>query len=148
MRRTILLLVGASLGIFALGSDSPREYDSEVEAPGIEGTWLLIKYELNGQKGKPSTEIQEVMTFQRGTFTSTFGNRYTWRGQYRIDPARRPSHLDEIATHGDFKNQPIRCIYQIDGDTLRVANLAAPNRRRPQGFKADGVYVETYQRVK
>jgi uncharacterized protein (TIGR03067 family) len=147
MRRIFLLLVAASLGIPAMGSDSPKEFGSEVEAPSIEGNWRLIKYELNGEKGKPSIEIQEVMTFHRGTFTSTFSNGYTWRGNYRIDLTRRPPHLDEIASHGDFKNQPIKCIYQIDGDRLTVANMAAPNRPRPQGFTDNGVYVETYKRV-
>ena len=40
MRRTILLLAGVLLSVAALGSDSPKEYGSDIEMEGVEGTWL------------------------------------------------------------------------------------------------------------
>ena len=45
-----------------------------------------------------------------------FGDGKTWRGKYRIETTYNPPHLDWIQANGDIKY-----IYQIDGDTLRIA---------------------------
>jgi len=130
MRRTILLLAGVLLCVVALGSDSPKEYDDKTENVGIEGRWRLTEIiDWNGEK----QGIQDMRPFR-------FEN-------YRIDKNHNPPHLDR--SFADFKGRTFRFIYQLDGDTLRIAGNERGNfGRRPEGFNDIGNYVWTYKRVK
>jgi hypothetical protein len=66
MRRGMLLLP-ALLVLPLLGSDSPKEYDDKVAVAGIEGTWRLTEYELDGAKREPNFRCS--VTVRNGTFT-------------------------------------------------------------------------------
>jgi uncharacterized protein (TIGR03067 family) len=131
MRRTILL-AGVLLCVVALGSDSPKEYDDRTEYVGIEGTWREIEFEQNGKKEKPTR--QHVLIFPSG---SSF---------MLDDPTRNPHHLGRFSQDGPLKGQTIMFLYQIEGDTLRIATTF--NDRCPQGFNDKGSFVFTYKRVK
>lgn len=144
MRRTIWLLAGVLLCVVALGSDSPKEYDDKVKVNTLEGAWWLTREELNGNKLNSSEH--EMLIYYKGTFTRDFGDGKTKSGSGRIETTYNPPHLDWILANGDIKY-----IYQIDGDTLRLASK--PGRlpgetERPQGFNDKGLYVCTYKRVK
>jgi uncharacterized protein (TIGR03067 family) len=143
--RRMILLAGVLLSVVALGSDSPKEYDDRAKVLSIEGTWRLIQTEDNGKKN--STPYPEVTTFSNGVLAH---NDDSSRHKYRIDPTAKPSHLDLLPISG--KGEAERCIYQIDGDTLRIASFLfvfdGEETRRPQGFGGDNVWVATYKRVK
>jgi uncharacterized protein (TIGR03067 family) len=147
MRRTVLLLAGVLLAVVALGSDSPKDYDDKTEVAGIEGTWRLIELESSGKKQKPST--QHVLTIHNGTYTYVDGEGDPVRVNCQIDPARNPPHLNIIPSIGFYQGVTI---YQIKGDTLRIAKLPIilgdQRPKRPQGFNDQDVHIETYKRVK
>jgi uncharacterized protein (TIGR03067 family) len=144
MRRTVLLLAGALLSVVALGSDSPKEYDDKTEMNDpVEGTWQLTQYELNGERLK--LPFQVVMICHDGAITHKRSDGNTPRWNLRIDPARSPRHLDMIPLGG--ARQSIKCIYQIDGDILRIGYRVGETDR-PQGFNEVNVAVQTYKRVK
>ncbi len=84
MRRTLWLLAGVLLGVAALGSDSPKEYDDRTTVDPLEGTWRLIEWECNGNKSKPGRKFTN--TYHSGTFTWDSGDGDPWRGTHRIDP--------------------------------------------------------------
>jgi uncharacterized protein (TIGR03067 family) len=128
-----------------LGSDSPKEYNDATEAVGIEGAWQLTEFEFKGAKTR--IDLHGVLTYRGGTFTLTYGSVESLRGSYRIDPTQKPPHIDWIPLTGELKGKPIKFIYQIDGNTLRLGFMQGSDRSRPQGF-IDCVAVETYQRVK
>ena len=146
MRRTVCLLAVVLLVVPSLGSDAPRGYDGEaVWDDELQGTWQWD--EFNGRKVE--TNLREVLTFRSGTYTSSYSDGDTFRGSYRLDPTRKPPHLDEVPSNGPYRGQTVKYIYQLDRDTLRIAFMAAEDdMRRPQGFNDKGVYVETYKRVK
>ena len=144
MRRMILLLYAVLLFVTAMGSDSPKQHDENVEIVGVEGTWRLTKYEFGGRKMDCN---QEMLTFRAGSFTTNYSDGRMIRGSCCIDPTRKPPHLDLIPANGIRKGQTVKCIYQIDGDTLRIADNFF-NAQRPQGFNDDGAEVWTYKRVK
>jgi uncharacterized protein (TIGR03067 family) len=146
MRRTVLLLAGVLSTLVVLGSDSPREYDDKTGVVGIEGTWRLTEIEVNGRrKAKPN--IVCITTFRGDTCTSRWSDGSTFRERYCIDSAQKPSHLDLIASEGASTTR--KCIYQIDGDTLRVESRYDWNRTgRPQRFNEASDFVLTYKRIK
>ena len=145
MRRTVCLLAGVLLCVLALGSDAPKEYDGAAEADDIQGTWELTGFECGPVREAP--DYKGVVTFRGGTYTASYSDGETIRGSYRLDHARKPSHLDKRWTSGPYQGRTLECIYRVEGDTLRIA---APDHledvRRPQGF--DHVIVAVYKRVK
>jgi uncharacterized protein (TIGR03067 family) len=144
MRRTILLLAGVLLAVAALGSDSPKQYDDKTELAGIEGTWRRIETELGGRKINLGGDVR---TFRNGTYTINWSDSDMWQGTYHINQTFTPHHFDWIPSRGDYKGQTLKCIYQIDGDTLKIANKIV-GEERPQGFNDDGLAVSIYKRVK
>jgi uncharacterized protein (TIGR03067 family) len=145
MRRTILACAGVLLSVVALASDSPKEYDGATEVVGIEGTWRETGFEANGQKIKLNFEV--VKTYRSGTFTIVSPSPSA--GSYRIDQSRNPPQLEWLPSSGAHKGKTIKWIYQIDGDTLKIACLANEYEKRPpQGFDDKDLYVYTYKRVK
>jgi uncharacterized protein (TIGR03067 family) len=143
MRRAVLLLAGVLLCVVALGSDSPKEYDDKTMVDPLEGRWQMIEWTCDGEK---LNGIPEERVYHNGTYTINWSDGDTWRGSYRIDPTRKSSHLDWIPSGGSGKGQTFMNIYQVDGDTLRIA--AVNGKQHPQCFKDKGVYVTTYKRVK
>jgi len=150
MRRTVLLLAGVLLCVVALGSDSPKEYDdATMQVDELQGTWRLVGCEFDGRKA--AAPYPEVLTFCNGTYTHKYYEHDTHSGSYRIDPTHKPQHLDRIASSGSLKGRTCRDIFQIDGDTLRIANMSDQllnDKRRPQGFNDDNVFVLVYKRVR
>jgi uncharacterized protein (TIGR03067 family) len=141
--RRLSLLLAVLFVLLLFGSDAPKEYDDKTTVDPLEGSWRLIEWENFGEKTK--SEDQCVWTFQGRTYVSKSINKKV-RGSYHIDLAHNPPHLDRTSLEESSKGQTRKCIYQIDGDTLRIA--VSPSWQRPQGFNDDGVYIFTYKRVK
>ena len=143
MKRFLLTVL---LVVPLFGFDSPKEYGDRTEHVGIEGAWRLTEVQLNGNNAPPT---QAVDTFYTKTYTVTLNGK-TSGGSYRIDITHKPSHLDltpsdPVASGG----KTVWHIYQIDGDTLRIARMSRkPTLLRPQGFKDKGLIVLTYKRVR
>jgi uncharacterized protein (TIGR03067 family) len=140
MRRTVCLLA-VLLVLPSLGSDSPKEYDGATEGDGIEGKWQCIAY----QKQDP---FQSVLIVRAGTYTISYKDGDVIEGNIRIDPNQNPAHLDENPLTGYLKGETLKCIYQIEGDTLRIAGLPGLYVQRPKGFNDPGIEVSTYKRVR
>ena len=144
MRR--LSLIFAVLFVVPLfGSGSPKDYDDMSMVGLLEGNWRLTEVEIPGEKlGKLS--VHPIMTFRGRTYSIN----YSERGNCCIDAARKPpSHIDFMHSNGPAKGQTTKHIFQIEGDTLRIAQIGdAANEPRPQGFNDKGVQIFIYERVK
>jgi uncharacterized protein (TIGR03067 family) len=148
MRRTVYSVCAVLLVVVGLGSDSPREYDDKTEVAGIEGTWRFTESELVGHK-KWKAEWEEVRYYRRETYTYNGRVGETDRGRYRIERTRKPSHFDYTPSNGYHQGQTIKCLYELHGDTLKIAERATwDDVRRPLGFDEVGVIVRTYKRVR
>jgi uncharacterized protein (TIGR03067 family) len=137
--RRVSLLFAFLFVVLLLGFDSLKEYDGRMEDTNrLEGKWKLIQVVRDGiTLDDPSREV----TYRCGTYSGIHG-KYPYQGKYRIDCTHKPHHLDEIQT----PDITIKEIYQIDGDTLTIAHMMGT--KRPQRFKDEGAWVETYKRVK
>jgi uncharacterized protein (TIGR03067 family) len=147
MRLVVIPLVGVLLAVAMLGSDSSMKTDDSTEC-GIEGRWQATGYVVNGSNINLTSPYLLTNCDGRYIFSGEGGSG---QGRYRIDPTRQPPHLDRIASSGRNQGKALKFIYRIDGDRLWVAHIAigeADERRRPQSFDDDGVYIETYKRVK
>jgi uncharacterized protein (TIGR03067 family) len=132
-----------------LGSDSPRRYD---------GTTAEVDEELQGRWTRHSVESNGHLLMVPGGVLLTVRGR-AWeentRGQlrtaaYTTDPSRNPRRL-ELVHPDDPPGIKRRYLYQIHGDTLKIASLW-PNDAWPVSFKDFdddvGLTVVTYKRAK
>jgi uncharacterized protein (TIGR03067 family) len=114
----------------------------QAERDRLAGTWVLQTLVQDGKEPeeRPSTWQfhGEVVAMDR------FPTPYT------LDPTRMPKRISITATPTDpsLKPEQLAGIYEIDGDTLRIA-LATKRNEPPGGFKpGDGVSVMTFKRQK
>jgi uncharacterized protein (TIGR03067 family) len=146
-------LLAALLALPLLGSDMPKEDDGVAEvADDIRGTWELTEIQIVG-RGQIGIPLSDRVTIYRGGVCWTsfdVDDVGTVRSKYRLDPARKPAHLDVYEADGKYRGQTLRCIYAVEGDTLRVAHMAdhKDRFRYPQGFAEEAVQVMVYERLK
>lgn len=150
--RRVLLVLGmcAALVRPVVGSDSPKEYgDATAQGDRLEGSWLLVGYETGGEVLQMPEGL--VMTFDGGKaawWPDTGGGPNRVMATYRTDAATRPARLDRFDTGGFHKGKTWKMIYQIDGDTLRIAYKLS-GVERPRGFRdGNDLHIEIYKRVK
>ena len=142
MRRMVLLLAGVLLSTVAMGSDSPKEYDDKTTLNPLEGSWRLTEYSFRGQTGIHPDEL--VLTYRGGFCT----NKDSEPRRYCIAPSQTPAHLDWIELSGPSKGETSKFIFQIKGDTLKMACFSGSSKTRPQVFNDDEVVIYTFKRVK
>jgi uncharacterized protein (TIGR03067 family) len=109
-------------GIYMLVIPNPEL----IEAIENEGTW-------RANRGQPT---EWTITYRGGRYRIDD----THTGRYRIDATRTPPHLDLIPDGGPDRGRTLPNIFQIDGDTLRLAWRLPPNVAvRPQTFDEKGI---------
>jgi uncharacterized protein (TIGR03067 family) len=146
--RRLSLLFAVLVVVLLLGSDSPRDYDDKVKiVDEVDGTWKLIWIEYGGLIAGCRKDL--VMNCSKGTYIVNYGGVEEERGCYRIEPTRKPPQFDYTPSNGEHQSQTSRCIYEIQGDTLKIVEMPLwGDTRRPQGFKDKGVRILNYKRIK
>jgi uncharacterized protein (TIGR03067 family) len=67
-----------------------------------------------------------------------------YRGTYRVDPAKKPAHIDFRHTEGQLRGKTWLGIYVLDGASLRITDNAVDmSKPRPSSLAAgaDSGYV-------
>jgi uncharacterized protein (TIGR03067 family) len=138
MKGHALILVAAALQIAA---DNPRKDVVQTELKKLEGTWVVVKAEL---EGKP-------FAFMKGTRYVFAGNKATLKGKKRdkeatftLAPTRDPKEID--FTPARPKEPVSRAIYRLEGDKLTLCfpapTLGAKEAgKRPTSFSNKGLLL-------
>jgi uncharacterized protein (TIGR03067 family) len=154
---SLLLTVGlVSAGAVGLARQGPGRKDGgdasrSVAGPGkasrhdrdrIQGTWVMIAQETNGQEVPPDKDLKIVITADMMSTVYTEGYRQQAEDDrrngmdkvsYKIDPSREPKIIDFTPVVGVQKGKPRTGIYRIDGDTLQIC-YDPDGRTRPTEF--------------
>lgn len=113
------------------------------DAVAMEGLWKLVKYDRNGTR-----QIQEQgleFVFVEGMGALKQGETLANAARYRIDSTTTPGKMDLYGNRGTTK-----CVYELEGDSLRIAFPASPRGERPATVATkfgDGFTVMTLKRV-
>ena len=118
--------------LFALTVGAQEKADPAKELKKLEGTWQVTGMEAFG-KPAPEGKAPKQLVIS--------GSKLTGLGpdmDIQIDPAKKPRWIDLTFKKGD-KPYPIRAIYDLSGDELRIcfslAEEAKPfENKRPEGF--------------
>src|SRR5437868_4364668 len=101
------LLAFGLVGLLAVGvSTAAGGKDDQAK---LQGKWVG---ELKGEK--------ITLTCDKDKFTFEFGEKAVFKGTFKIDPAKKPRHIDLAVKDGPmFEGQTAHGIYELDGDTLK-----------------------------
>ncbi len=109
----------------AAGTGGASRNDSE----RIQGTWLNIAQETNGEEVSPAKDRKLVITAEMMSSEYTGADQRlaeedrkngTDKASYKIDPSREPKTIDITPVAGSRKGKVAAGIYRIDGDTLQI----------------------------
>jgi uncharacterized protein (TIGR03067 family) len=137
----IALLAAASLAALAA--------DDSADIKALQGTWLPVKAELGG---KPmSAEILKtiVLKLNKDNYETTVAGEPD-NGTWIIDASTKPKGMTVNGVIGPNAGRTFPCIYEIEGDTLRIC-YDLSGARRPTEFKTEAgtkLYLVTYNRKK
>lgn len=128
------IIVGL-LALFAIFNTSTTAGDKN--ASKLDGTWVEVAYENFGKVSEIPKAEQGTHTFAQGMLKiKVLALKLDKEGTYAVDDTRKPKHLDLTYKIGD-KLQTMQCIYEVSGDTLRIAQPSAgPKGARPTEMKS------------
>jgi uncharacterized protein (TIGR03067 family) len=130
--RTIAMLLVVSLPIAAQG---PKEDRAKGEFKQLQGTWQATSLEDGGEKAAEAVVKQMRLVFEGEKLTFFAGDAILMQGTVKLDPSAKPKTLDLASTAGRLKGQTAECIYELNGDALKIC-LGSPGGPRPTEFKS------------
>jgi RNA polymerase sigma factor (sigma-70 family) len=110
-----------------------RRLDRSLEAEELQGKWVLQHLEAGGEEYPIDDQGRQGARFDNGTYRLYHvanGNVLEIPGTFTLDPTQ-PARFMQMAPSA---GEPFQCLYEIEGDTLRLAG-AAPGSPRPDKFK-------------
>ena len=133
---------------FVLALSSVARSD-DAKTATIEGTWLPSSAELAEKKFPDEVRKSIKLVVAGDKYTVTVGDKID-KGTVKLDPKAKPKALDITWTEGPNKGKTIRCIYERDGDTLRIC-YDLSGKGRPKAFETKAgtqLFLVTYKREK
>ena len=119
------------------------------DAKQIQGTWLPQSAELGGKEFPEEVRKSIKLVLKADTYVVTAGKDPD-EGKCKIDPSKTPKTLDITGTKGPNMGKTFLCIYELNGDTLRVC-YDLSGKARPTEFKTTAgsqLFLVTYRREK
>jgi uncharacterized protein (TIGR03067 family) len=105
--------------------------------------------ELGGKKFPDEIRKLTKLEIKGDKYTVTVGTVVD-RGTLKLNPSAKPKTMDIVGSEGPNKGKTYQCIYELDGDTLRIC-YDLSGKGRPAEFKTtEGtqLYLVTYKREK
>jgi uncharacterized protein (TIGR03067 family) len=100
----------------------------------LQGTWLLVRLELNGREDYPGPFKKKKSVWEGGKLVFE-KDKVRWRDQkpdtYKLNPLKRPSEIDLVSDDGTFALG----IYLIDRNTLYICWAGVNEKTRPTSFR-------------
>jgi uncharacterized protein (TIGR03067 family) len=140
----VMLLAGAAL---AVGADDKKDDAVKEELKKMEGTWLLVSGESNGEM-MPAEMVKTIKAVLKGDKLSIhFGDNMVFEGTMTVDPSKKPKTMDTVTTTD--KDKKGLAIYELDGDNFKIC--VGNKGERPKEFtgkKGSDCALYVYKREK
>jgi uncharacterized protein (TIGR03067 family) len=125
----------------AVGEEKPKG-----DKDALQGTWSMVS---GTQDGKPVPEdvIKRIKVVVSGDKMTQMLGDEKHEHTYKLNPDKSPKEID--VDFGDGKAG--KGIYELKGDTLKVAHGSKPGSPRPRDFtskEGSGVLVAEFKRAK
>jgi uncharacterized protein (TIGR03067 family) len=119
-------------GAYTAGIAAP-ETEARAERDLLQGTWVSVS-------GRREAEF----LFAGYLFTAHFADGDVYMGAFQLNPRARPKTMDMRIDEGPHhhRGKITRCIYEVDGDTLRWSGAQPGDEERLSAFPS--VYDTKY----
>jgi uncharacterized protein (TIGR03067 family) len=104
--------------------------DARQDQKGLAGTWKVVTIGGNGKAMPPEGIGDMKVTISGQQYTASKSGRIIEQATMTTDPSRQPKTIDLTFTQGEAKGQTLLGIYEVTGDTWRLA-LSEPGKVRP-----------------
>ena len=113
----------------------------------IDGTWQLVRAELNGEIAHELLTANTVLELKSGTYTVRYADEVTDRGAFELGDTPQNQSITLKGTEGGNAGRTIPCIYQRVGNRLRICcGLKAVRPTEFSTAPAQERYLASYQR--
>jgi uncharacterized protein (TIGR03067 family) len=138
------------LGVLVVGlliaADDKKDDEKKDDAKDkLKGTWTFVAMEEGGQKAAADRFKDWTLTFEGDKVTFKQGTR-TKMGTFKMDASAKPPQLD--ITPSDPNDKPMKMIFMLDGEDLKIAGAMREGGDRPKGFDDKEIRVLTLKREK
>jgi uncharacterized protein (TIGR03067 family) len=145
MKRYALLAIAVCVLIAADEKEGAKK-----ELKKFEGTWQFTMLEIDGQK-PPEDEVKKHKVVIEGDkYTLKIDDTVVSRGIIKVDPTKKPKHIDITPKEGENDGQVMLGIYEETGDTHKVC-YARHGDKRPEKFSSEagsGHFLVEYKKAK
>jgi uncharacterized protein (TIGR03067 family) len=127
--------------------------DAKKELKQLEGTWKIVSGEKGGKPAPPGELDALRLIFSGDKLTvqiSAGGKEDKKVASLKIDPTKKPKHLDITPDDGPEKGKTMSGIYQMDGKNLKLC-LNEGGQERPTEFaspEASRIMILVLERLK
>jgi uncharacterized protein (TIGR03067 family) len=142
MRLFLALLFGTTLLLAApVPKDKPKLKDEEA----ILGSWKIESFDTDGAPGGPPKDAIDGIRFvfekdgKMKLTMSAMGKTMEQEAEYKLDPEAKLKTID-LTKMG----QTAKGVYELDGDTFKLAMVENPNGERPTELKANAKTKTAY----
>lgn len=114
----------------------------------VDGVWQMVRAELSGDPAPDLVVRQTVVELDEGTYTVRFAGQAVDRGHFELGAVAGARTMLLRGTAGPNAGRTIPCLYQCQGDRLRVCygmDGIAPNEFATAAD--DARYLATYRRA-
>jgi uncharacterized protein (TIGR03067 family) len=142
MKRQLLVVLATGL---LLGADA-RD-DAKQELDKLQGTWVLESVETKGKELPRDKIAANTLVIKGDKFIRTAGDKQLPGATFTIDPTKKPKWIDQVFTDKDGKTVVRPGIYELEGDTLKLAF----DKERPKELKTaadSNLNITIYKREK
>ena len=141
----VVFLVG--LVIAGLAGTANGDEKKPAVTTNLDGHWQQTPYIQDGKPNDAEVQASYRVVRKNGVQEIFKDGKLFSQRKFEVDPEPSPQHIDFI----DDRGERVRGIYQIQGDEMRVAILADPDRRkqeRPRDLTEEGNILAVYDRIK
>ena len=150
MRRFVFLAFAAALPLSGCTGKAPSltgTLPALKDEDSLQGTWIVVSMERDGDKQDLSDEKDEkkqitvvvngnIMKMKLGDLESKDDD-----ATFKLDPGQKPKHIDMTRKKTDLmsssvekKVQTTKCIFELEGDNLRICGPIEDDGERPKEF--------------
>jgi len=116
-------------------SHSPTSTQPKTDQELIQGTWVYVSLTVGGKKEWNGDMPQKSLTFAADKVrlvVNEDGKEVAYQGHFKLNASRKPREIDVTELDGELKGKITACLYEIDGDTLRLCHPEVPGGDRPR----------------
>ncbi|SRR6266536_3541342 len=135
------------LGFVALAVADDKAAMNQKVIKQLEGEWEIVSILADGVKRPAPARDKERVVVHDGKWTSMAGEKILAKGEYTIDPTKKPMTMDISSDNGPTA----LAIFELSKDEYRLCMAVPGSAERPTKFaseKGSGHALVTYKRVK